>query len=159
MILTIIFRLRNSLFGFKKKYKKLIDELNLKELTHLIGVKRNTGFSGVLSTMKVYIDGQEVAKIKQNQQIEIELAREEAILSVTQFGNHSNELLVKDGQVVEISNSSWLAFYYTFVFIMLFLISFFLSPAYQTIAYIILLGSSFALIYFKNVFELKVIYP
>lgn len=125
----------------------------------MIGVKRNTGFSGVLSSMKVYIDGQEVAEIKQNQQIELDIKKEEAILSVTQFGSHSNKLLVKDGQVVEISNSSWLAFYYTLVFIMLFLISFFLSPTYQTIAYTVLLGLSFALIYFKNVFHLKIIYP
>ncbi len=125
----------------------------------MIGVKRNTGFSGALNTMKIYIDGQEVAKIKQNQQIELELKAEEVILSVTQFGSHSNELLVKDGQVVEINNASWLPIYYVFVFIMLFLISFFLSPTNQTIAYLALLGLSFALIYFKNVFELKLIYP
>lgn len=125
----------------------------------MIGIKRNTGFSGVLSKIKIFMNDQAVAKIGPHQQIELVLPNEEAKISVSQFGAHSNELLVKDGQVVEITNSSWLSLYSLFLFIALFFINFLLADPYQRYGFLFLALLSLVLLYFKNVFELKIIYP
>lgn len=121
----------------------------------MIRVKRNTGFSGMLGKIKIYIDGQEVAKIKQNGQIELELLTNEAKITVSQFGSHSNKLVVQDGQVVEITNSSWLCTYYIIIFIALFPNTIFLPDIYKSIVYFILLIISIALRLFKMFLVLK----
>lgn len=71
----------------------------------MIGVKRDTGMVGILDQITIYIDGQQAEKVKQNQQIQLEIPRKEASIYVSQGGSHSNELIVKDGQVFEITNS------------------------------------------------------
>ena len=113
----------------------------------------------MLGKIKIYRDGHEVAKIKEGQQIELELPSDEAKITVSQFASRSNELVVTDGQVVEISNASWLYAYYIFVFIALFLLTFFVPNAYRSIGYFILLTIATALLIFKQVFDLKVVYP
>lgn len=113
----------------------------------------------MLGKIKIYIDDQEVAKIKQNGQIELEVSTNEAKITVSQFGSHSNKLVVQDGQVVKITNSSWLYADYIFIFIVLFSNRIFLPDVYKSIVYFILLIISVALRLFKNVFDLKVVYP
>lgn len=125
----------------------------------MLRIKRNTGFSGILGRIKIYVNDQKVAMIKQNQQIELELPTDEAKIYVSQVGTHSNELVVKDSQVVEITNSSWLHINSIFTFIAIFSISAFLPHNYKIIGYLILLVISIILTYFKNGFELKIIYP
>lgn len=144
----------NKIDYLKKNYL-----LNEQEVKTLIRIKRNTGSSGMLGKIKIYIDGEEAARIKQDQQIELELPNEEVTITATQFGSRSNELVVKNGQVVEITNSSWLYAYYAFVFVAIFLLLFFVPDAYRSIGYLILLAIAAALLVFKNVFEIKVIYP
>ncbi|MDN6672312.1 MAG: hypothetical protein L0L07_08420 [Staphylococcus equorum] len=125
----------------------------------MIGIKRNTGVSGSFFSMKIYINDQEVTRIKEGQQIELELPNDEAKIYVSQFENHSNELIIKDGQVVEITNSSWLYFSFITIFVLLILISIFLPFNYRIIGFIFVIILSIALSYFKNGFDLEVIYP
>lgn len=125
----------------------------------MIGIKRNTGINGSYFRMKVYIDGQEVAKIKEGQQIELEIPNDEAKIYVSQFENHSNELVVKDGQVVEVTNSSWFYLNLVLTVIVILLASVFIPFNYRIIGLLAVLLLSFALSYFKNGFDLKVIYP
>lgn len=73
----------------------------------LVRIKRNTGISGAGSRIKVYVNDEKAATIKQNRQVELELPADEAKVSVSQLGVRSNELIVKEGQVVEIITRSW----------------------------------------------------
>lgn len=113
----------------------------------------------MLSRIKIKIDGKPVAKIRQNQEIELELPNDNAKIIVSQFDAHSNELLVKDGQVVEITTSPWSYVFLISVFITLLLIFFFLPRNYQKLGYIVVLIISIAFNYFKDTFKLKVISP
>ncbi|MBG9983459.1 hypothetical protein HYO62_01005 [Aerococcaceae bacterium DSM 111022] len=125
----------------------------------MLSIKRNTGFSGSLSKINIYINDEKVARIKQNQQIDLELPSDTAKIHVTQGGVHSNELVVKEGQVIEITNSSWFRIYYPLLFISFWLIAVLIPHTYKIIVYITILIVTFALTYFKNGFDLKVIYP
>ncbi|MDN6731158.1 MAG: hypothetical protein L0L39_03140 [Atopostipes suicloacalis] len=125
----------------------------------MIGIKRSTGISGSLASTKIYVDNQLAAKIKENQRIDLELPNGEAKIYVSQFGNHSNELVVKDGQVLEITNSFWFYFNFIFLFTAMIFINIFIPFNYRIIGYILPLTLSIALSHFKNGFDLKVIYP
>ena len=125
----------------------------------LVRIKRNTGLSGAGSRIKIYVNDKKVATLKQNKQVELELPSDEAKVSVSQLGVHSNELIVKDGQVVEITTRSW-----TYISLILFIIILasvvvFLPSPYSIILQIIL-GVLYLGIYkFIDGFRLKVIYP
>jgi len=134
-------------------------DLNQKELYILVRIKRSTGFSGFLARIKIYVDDEQVATIKQNQQIEVELPTDEAIISVSQAGVNSNELVVKEGQVVEITNSSWWHISFISLIIAMFFMGLLLPFDYRIFGYIIFLIISIAINYFIEGFELKVIYP
>ena len=124
----------------------------------MVRIKRNTGLSGVLAKIKIYINDKQVAAIKPNQQIELELPADEAKLSVSQIGVRSNELVVKKGQVIEILKPSWWRIIFIVIFIAAFLIGL-LSFEYRIYASIILLVVAIAVDYFIKGFELKVVYP
>lgn len=129
------------------------------EVDTLIRIKRNTGLSGILGNIKIKVDGQDAARIKEGQQIELELPDEDATISASQFGSRSNELVVKNGQVVEITNSSWLPAYYLFVLVAIVMLSLFVPDAYRSVGYLALIAIATILLIFNNVFDIKVIYP
>ena len=125
----------------------------------MIGVKRNTGFTGILSRIKIHVNGKEVAKIKEIQQIELYLPADEVKIYVSKAGSYSNELVVNDGQVVEITNSFWLHLNYLVTLTGFFLATLFLPHNYRIIGYVLLFITTIALSSFKNSFDFKVIYP
>ncbi len=125
----------------------------------MLRVKRSTGFSGALSRINIYINDEQVARIKQNEQIELELPTNEAKISVSQAGVRSNDLIVKEGQVVEITHSKRWRISFIFFIIALFFIGLLLPFDYRIIGNIILLICWIAINYYIEGFELKVIYP
>ena len=125
----------------------------------MLRVKRNTGFSGILGRIKIYVNDEQVATIKPNKQIELELPANEANISVSQAGVRSNELVVKEGQVVEILTSSRWYISSIFIFIAIFLIGLLLPFDFRIFGHIILLIIAIAIDYFTEGFELKVVYP
>ncbi len=129
------------------------------EVDTLIRIKRNTGLSGILGNIKIKVDGQDAARIREGQQIELELPDEDATISASQFGSRSNDLVVKNGQVVEITNSAWLPAYYLFVLVAILMLSFFVPDAYRSVGYLALIAIATTLLIFNNVFDIKVIYP
>jgi len=82
-----------------------------------IRIRRNTGFLGSLSAIKVKINGEKAAKINQN--IELEIPGDTAAVRVSQFGQKSNEMRVKDGDSLVITTRPWVKL----LFILLVLIS------------------------------------
>lgn len=125
----------------------------------MLRVKRNTGFSGALARINIYVNDKQVATIKRNQQIELELPADKAKISVSQVGVRSNELVVKEGQVVEITSSSRWHIISISLIIAMFFIGLLLPFDYRIFGYIILLILSIAITYFIEGFELRVIYP
>lgn len=72
-----------------------------------ITIKRDTGFTGMGSKVQIKINGEKVASIKYNEQVDIEIPEIEARLKVTQSGMKSNEIKVKDGDIIKITTTSF----------------------------------------------------
>lgn len=125
----------------------------------LVRIKRNTGISGAGSRIKVYVNDEKAATIKQNKQVELELPADEAKVSVSQLGVRSNELIVKEGQVVEIITRSWTYVSLILFFIILASASVFLPLPYSIVVPIILTILYLRIYKFIDGFRLKVIYP
>lgn len=81
-----------------------------------IKIKRNTGWLGTASKIAIKVNGEKVAKISNNQEMEIEIPDETAQLKVSQTGMRSNEIEVQDGDVVEVttSKSTFVIFFLVF---------------------------------------------
>lgn len=72
-----------------------------------IKIKRNTGWQGMASQIQLKLNGKEVASIGEKQSIEIDLPDDYGNLKVSQFGIKSNEIEVKDGDIIEIKSTLW----------------------------------------------------
>lgn len=125
----------------------------------MVRIKRNTGISGAGSRIKVSVNDEKLATIKQNKQVELELPSAEAKVSVSQLGVHGNELIVKEGQVVEITTQSWTYVSLILFFIILSSTSVFLPSPYSIVVPIILTVLYLLIYKFIDGFKLKVIYP
>lgn len=72
-----------------------------------VTIKRNTGWLGSGSTIVVKMNGEKVAKVAHEQQVEVFLSEDSAKLSVSQSGGKSNVVEVNDGETVEITSTKW----------------------------------------------------
>ena len=73
----------------------------------LIRVKRNTGWQGSGSNLKIYANGEKIASISHKQEVEIEIPHEQVQLKAMQFGVRSNTVTVNDGDLVEVTSTLW----------------------------------------------------
>lgn len=119
----------------------------------------NLKFTLAGSRIIVYVNDEKAATIKQNKQVELELPADEAKVSVSQLGVRSNELIVKEGQVVEINTRSWTYVSLILFFIILALASVFLPLPYSIVVPIILTILYLGIYKFIDGFRLRVIYP
>ena len=125
----------------------------------MVRIKRNTGIPGSLGSIKIHVDDEQVATIKQNQNIEVELPTDEAKIAVSQAGTRSNELVVREGQVVEITASLSYHIYLIALVIGMFFVGLLLPDKYSLIGYAILIIMPFVINYFIEGYKLRVIYP
>lgn len=121
-----------------------------------VSIKRNTGFMGSGIKMTVKINGEKVAKISQNQQIELEIPGDEATIRVSQLGIKSNEVKIKDGKKLEITTKDWMKNGLIFFLIALFLISIILNLAYIIIASLVLFILFTSIYFLIDGFQLQV---
>lgn len=84
-----------------------------------VTIKRKTGLSGVASKMSIKVNGEKVTKIANEEVVDIEIDAESTLLRVTQFGTRSNQIEVKDGDVVEINTTKIYYIIFLFPFISL----------------------------------------
>ena len=85
-----------------------------------VTIKRKTGLSGVASKMSIKVNGEKVTKIANEEVVDIDIDAESILLRVTQFGTRSNQIEVKDGDVVEINTTKIYYIIFLFPFISLF---------------------------------------
>lgn len=84
-----------------------------------VTIKRRTGLSGVASKMSIKVNGEKVTKIANEEVVDIDIDAESTLLRVTQFGTRSNQIEVKDGDVVEINTTKIYYIIFLFPFISL----------------------------------------
>lgn len=75
--------------------------------------------SGVASKMSIKVNGEKVTKIANEEVVDIDIDAESTLLRVTQFGTRSNQIEVKDGDVVEINTTKIYYIIFLFPFISL----------------------------------------
>ena len=73
----------------------------------MITVKRSTGWIGSATKMQIIVNGERLATINNNQILEVELPGAKNDLRVRQFGVRSNEIEVKDGDILEVRYKGW----------------------------------------------------
>lgn len=87
-----------------------------------VKIKRNTGWVGQFPNFNIIINGEKVEEVGNNDTIQIEIPDEEATLQVSQWGIKSNEIIVNDGEKVEIYTTAW-GKYSIFVFMLALLLT------------------------------------
>lgn len=70
-------------------------------------MKRNTGWQGSGSNLKIYANGDKIGTVFHKKEVEIEIPHEEILLKVMQFGVRSNTVTVNDGDLVEVTSTLW----------------------------------------------------
>jgi hypothetical protein len=71
----------------------------------LITIKRNTGWQGIALKMCIKVNGEKVAMVEEQKKAEVNISRDRAYVQVTQSGIKSNEIEVKDGDILEITST------------------------------------------------------
>lgn len=65
-----------------------------------ITIKRNTGWQGIVSKIQIEVNGEKADSIRENNSVYVELPDGKAHIKVTQFGIKSNEIAVKEGDII-----------------------------------------------------------
>ena len=94
-------------------------------------IKRKTGPAGAGSKMSIKVNGEKVTKIAYQQEVELDIENEHALIKVEQLGVKSNEINVKNGGVVEIKTTNM-----TYITIFMLLVYIVVSSFEQMAAYI-----------------------
>lgn len=73
----------------------------------MITIKRSTGWIGSPTKMQIIINGAKVETISNDQTLDVELPSAKNSLKVRQFGVASNEVDVRDGDILEVKYNQW----------------------------------------------------
>ena len=120
-------------------------------------IKRKTGGAGAGSKMSIKVNGENVKKIAYQQEVELDIQNEPALVKVEQLGVKSNEINVENGDVVEIKTTKTTYITIFVLFVYLIVSSFeqmavYITPV-RTIFFILLISTLFI----TNGFELRII--
>jgi len=121
-----------------------------------IKIKRNTGWQGSGSNIKIIVNGEEVASVPENQQVEVELPHDQAHLKVSQLGISSGEIEVKDGDRLEVIPTRWYRMNFP-IFIAMLVLSIFIPGLYRLITIFSLSLILVISLYLTDGFQLKVL--
>lgn len=121
-----------------------------------VKIIRNTGWDGSLFKIQIKVNGEKIAGIHDGQKLDIELPHEKASLKVSQTGVKSNEVIVEDGDFVEITSTMThqLIFPLTIVLIFMYELS---SFEYSLLINIVFILIALLISFLINGFHLKVL--
>lgn len=122
-----------------------------------ITIKRNTGWIGGATDLQIRLNGEKAAKVMENQTVEVEFPGNKAYIKATQFGTKSNEIEVKDGDILEITTKRWRKMSFYIIIVAFVLTSFILDPTYRIAVFIPLLVLSTISTFLIDGFYIKVI--
>lgn len=122
-----------------------------------ITIKRNTGWIGMGTNIQIKLNGKKVAKVGENTQIEVELPEDKACLKIKHVGVKSNEIEVKEGDVIEIKQTKWYKWSFPLYFVFLILSMFIFDPT-KRLMIVITIGILYLIsLFIKEGYYLKVI--
>ena len=101
-----------------------------------ITIKRNTGWIGSAAKIQIKLNGDKVASVNENQQVEVKLPNDKAYIKATQFEIKSNEIEVKDGDIVEITSKKWYQMSLPVIIFVIFSMNFISNSTYRIAALI-----------------------
>lgn len=84
-----------------------------------IKIKRNYLWQGWILAMNIIVNGEKVAKATWDKYVEVEIPGDKALLRVTQLGIKSNEIEVKDGDVIQLMPKIWYSVAYSFLLLLI----------------------------------------
>lgn len=91
-----------------------------------VKIKRNTGYLGKFSPLKVTLNGKKVTELYNNTETDVTLSEERMLLGVKEFGTNSNKIEVSDGNEVLVKNRRLNTVVYTIAQIIMYLIPLFI---------------------------------
>lgn len=109
-----------------------------------VKIKRNTGWLGIATSIKIILNGEKVAKVSENSQVEVILPDKKSYLKIRHSGVKSNEIEVKDGDVIEIKRRRWYTWSFILFLIAMILPSFVFDPS-NRIKVILLIGIPYSI--------------
>lgn len=92
---------------YEYELSALVNVHLIRRLSLFIRVKRNTGWQGSGTNLKIYANGEKIASVAHRHEVEIKIPYEQVQLKAMQFGLRSNALTVSDGDLVEVTSSIW----------------------------------------------------
>jgi hypothetical protein len=120
-----------------------------------ITVKRNTGWQGIGSKIQIEVNGEKADTVMENNSVDVELPDGKAHIKVTQFGIKSNEIAVKEGDIIRITSTRWLRMSFPLIFIIFFSTIFFPNLTYRLTIFLILGALIVISIFLFNGFHLS----
>ena len=121
-----------------------------------ITIKRNTGWMGSAAKIQIRLNGKNIAGVTNNQSVDVEIPDREAHLKVTQFGIKSNQVRVRDGDMIRITSTSWLRISFLLLIIIYFLTIFLSNSTYRLTVYFVVGVLIFITTFLFNGFQLNV---
>ncbi|MGK0464855.1 MAG: hypothetical protein ACJAX4_000125 [Clostridium sp.] len=121
-----------------------------------ITIKRNTGWQGMSSKIQIEVNGEKAYGIMENNSVDVELPDGKAHIKVTQFGMKSNEIAVKEGDIIRITSTKWVRMSSPLILIISFLTIFLPNLTYRLTIFFILGALIFISIFLFNGFHLSV---
>ncbi|MGH4120049.1 hypothetical protein [Clostridium sp.] len=121
-----------------------------------ITIKRNTGWQGISSKIQIQVNGEKADSVMENNSVDVELPDGKAHIKVTQFGVKSNEIAVKEGDIIRITSTRWLRMSFPLIFIISFLTIFLPNLTYRLTIFLSLWALIVISIFLFNGFHLSV---
>lgn len=121
-----------------------------------IKVYRNTGFMGSAVRLKLRINGERIEKIKRQEILTIQIPREQVTFGIKLFLEKKNEIIVKNGDVIDIEYKKYFHYYFWTIMFLIIIVVPLLEGTFRwgTAAALVLI--SFAIQYFYGTYDLIV---
>ena len=120
-------------------------------------IRRSTGWVGSASLIQIIINEKKAAGINENQDLEVELPDGRTNLKTKQFGVKSNEIEVRDGDILEIKRTRWHRMIFPLMIAIQFSIIFIPSLAYRLITLLFFSILIIISIFFIKGFHIEII--
>ena len=121
-----------------------------------ITIKRNTGWQGTGSKIQIKVNGEKADSVMENNSVDIELPEGKAHIKVTQFGIKSNEIVVKEGDIIRITSTRLAKMSFPLILIIQALTIFIPNLTYRLTIFFILCALIIISIFLFNGFHLSV---
>ena len=122
-----------------------------------ITMKRNTGWQGMGSKIHIRVNGEKVDSVMENNSVDVELPDDIGHIKVTQFGLKSNEIVVEDGDIIQITSTKWFKMSYPLIMITFILTIFLPNLTYRLTVFFIVWLLLVISVYLFNGFQLSVL--